>query len=188
MNTNTVYTKNGTTIVVDIFARAALNRRLFINDVITNETAQVLTAQLLNFEEESKVDPVELWIDSPGGSVNAGMTIINVMELVKYPIKTVVLTAAYSMAAVILMAGNERAALSNSTIMLHQASLEISGTEESVRSALKSQDRSLDILYSFMSSKLGLSPKEIRSTFKDDVYLSAQEALEYKIIDKIVGL
>ncbi len=171
----------------DIYSRLLMDRVVFLGSEVNDQVANAIVAQLLYLETENPDADISLYINSPGGSVTAGMAIYDTMNYIKCPVRTVCVGLAASMGAFLLMAGEKgkRMALPNSEIMIHQPSGGASGQATDVRIhaewLLKTKDKMNDL----MSAMTGQSIEKIRADVERDYFMSAEEALEYGIIDEI---
>ena len=171
----------------DIYSRLLKDRIVFLGGEIDDNIANLVVAQLLFLEMEDPDADISLYINSPGGSVTAGMAIFDTMHYVRCPVRTVCLGMAASMGAFLLMAGEKgkRLALPNSEIMIHQPSGGASGqaTDVSIRAEwlLKTKKK----MNAMMADMTKQPLERIEHDVERDYFMSAQEALEYGIIDEI---
>ncbi len=171
----------------DIYSRLLRDRIVFLGSEIDDQVANSVVAQLLFLETENPDADISLYINSPGGSVTAGMAIYDTMNYVKCPVRTVCIGMAASMGAFLLMAGEKgkRMALPNSEIMIHQPSGGASGqaTDVTIRAEwlLKTRHK----MSRMMADMTGKTLEEIERDVERDHFMTAQEALEYGIIDEI---
>ena len=171
----------------DIYSRLLMDRVVFLGSEVNDQVANAIVAQLLYLETENPDADISLYINSPGGSVTAGMAIYDTMNYIKCPVRTVCVGLAASMGAFLLMAGEKgkRMALPNSEIMIHQPSGGASGQATDVRIhaewLLKTKDKMNDL----MSAMTGQSIEKIRADVERDHFMSAEEARESGIIDEI---
>lgn len=167
----------------------ASNRTLFLKEDITKDTAAELSALLIYYDAESKSDPIALYINSNGGDVDALMNIYDVMQMVSAPIKTICIGKAYSAAAVILAAGDSRLALKNSKVMIHGVQLMfplIGEDHENSKNYLNFVNKLNNNMLNIIAKHTGQRLDKVKEDCKQDTYLSAKEALNYGLIDKIV--
>ncbi|MBQ9343425.1 MAG: ATP-dependent Clp endopeptidase proteolytic subunit ClpP [Clostridia bacterium] len=171
----------------DLYSRLLKDRIIFLADEITDQVANIVVAQLLFLEMDNPDADISLYINSPGGSVTAGMAIYDTMNYVKCDVRTVCIGMAASMGAFLLMAGEKgkRLALPNSEIMIHQplggASGQATDVEIRARWLLKTKDKMLRM----MSEMTGQPEDKLRIDCERDYFMSAEEALEYGVIDSI---
>lgn len=171
----------------DLYSRLLKDRIIFLADEITDQVANIVVAQLLFLEMDNPDADISLYINSPGGSVTAGMAIYDTMNYVKCDVRTVCIGMAASMGAFLLMAGEKgkRLALPNSEIMIHQplggASGQATDVEIRARWLLKTKDKMLRM----MSEMTGQPEDKLRIDCERDYFMSADEALAYGVIDSI---
>jgi ATP-dependent Clp protease protease subunit len=172
----------------DIYSRLLKERIIFLGSPIDDDVANLIIAQLLFCEAEDPEKPIHLYINSPGGSVTAGLAIYDTMQYVRPEVATICLGQAASMAAWLLAAGapGKRMALPNSRIMIHQPMGGFQGQATDVdiqaREILKLRQRMNEIL----AEHVGKSVEQIAKDTERDYYLSGEEALAYGVIDQVV--
>lgn len=172
----------------DIYSRLLKERIIFIGGPITDDVANTVIAQLLLLDHEDSKKDIQIYINSPGGSVTAGLAIYDTMQHVKPDVSTICVGIAASMGAVLLGAGakKKRFALPNSEIMLHQvmggAEGQASEIEITAKQILKIKKRLNEILARHTGQKL----QKIENDTDRDFYLSSDEAVKYGIIDTII--
>lgn len=173
----------------DVYSRLLRERIIFLGTEVTEDLANVVTAQLLFLEAEDPDKDISLYVNSPGGSVYAGLAIYDTMRYVKPDVRTICSGIAMSMGAVLLAGGaaGKRMALPNSKIMIHQGSAGFRGApadiEIQAREALAMRQRIAEILAEHSSRPLEAVLKDIDR----DHFMSPQEAVEYGLIDEIVA-
>ncbi len=179
-------TKNGERSY-DIYSRLLKDRIIFLSGEINNEMADVAVAQLLFLEAEDPDKDIMLYINSPGGLVTAGMAIYDTMNYIKAPVSTIVIGMAASMAAVLLAAGTKgkRVALPNAEIMIHQPLGGAQGQATDIAIQAEQILKSKKKLNRILAECTGKSEEQIAADVERDHYLSADEALEYGLIDNI---
>jgi ATP-dependent Clp protease protease subunit len=171
----------------DIYSRLLKDRIIFLGGEIDDDTANVVVAQMLFLEMENPDADISLYINSPGGSVTAGMAIYDTMNYVKCPVRTVCVGMAASMGAFLLMAGEKgkRLALPNSEMMIHQplggASGQASDVQIRAEWLLKTKQKINRLIAEMTGQKLDRVEKDADRDF----FMGAKEALEYGIIDEI---
>jgi ATP-dependent Clp protease, protease subunit len=171
----------------DIYSRLLKDRIVFLGGEIDDDTANVVVAQLLFLEMESPDADISLYINSPGGSITAGMAIFDTMNYIKPNVRTLCLGMAASMGAFLLMAGEKgkRLALPNSEVMIHQPLGGASGqaTDVQIRAEwlLKTKQKMNRLIAEMTGQKLEKVEKDVER----DYFMSAEEALQYGIIDEI---
>lgn len=179
-------TKNGERSY-DIYSRLLKDRIIFLSGEINNEMADVAVAQLLFLEAEDPDKDIMLYINSPGGLVTAGMAIYDTMNYIKAPVSTIVIGMAASMAAVLLAAGTKgkRVALPNAEIMIHQPLGGAQGQATDIAIQAEQILKSKKKINRILADCTGKSKEQIAADVERDHYLSADEALEYGLIDNI---
>ncbi|MGC9017020.1 MAG: ATP-dependent Clp endopeptidase proteolytic subunit ClpP [Caldimicrobium sp.] len=172
----------------DIYSRLLKERIIFLGTAIDEHIANLVIAQLLFLEAEDPDKDIMLYINSPGGLVTAGLAIYDTMQYIKPDVCTICVGQAASMAAVLLAAGakGKRYALKHSRIMLHQPIGAFQGQATEVEIQAKEILRLREILNDILSKHTGQDKEKIRKDTERDFYMSAEEALSYGIIDKIL--
>ncbi len=171
----------------DIYSRLLKDRIIFLSGPVHDAMANTVVAQLLFLEMDNPNADISLYINSPGGSVTAGMAIYDTMQYIKAPVRTVCIGMAASMGAFLLMAGEKgkRMALPNSEVMIHQPSGGAQGqaTDVTIRAEwlLKTKKKMTDM----MADMTGQSIERVARDIERDYFMSAKEALDYGIIDEI---
>lgn len=172
----------------DIYSRLLKDNIIFINTPIDDHLASLVVAQLLFLSSENPNRDINLYINSPGGSVTAGLAIYDTMQFIKNDVSTICVGMGASMAQVLLCAGTEgkRYALPNSRILLHQPSGGTQGQSADIEIYTKEILRTRDRLYSIISKHTGVDVEKIKQDADRDNYMSAEEAMEYGIVDKVL--
>jgi ATP-dependent Clp protease protease subunit len=172
----------------DIYSRLLKDRIVFIGDEITDGLANLVIAQILFLEKEDPEKDIDVYINSPGGSVSAGLAIYDVMRHVKCPIATTCVGMAASIAIAILVAGNpgKRFAMPNARLMIHQTSGGYKGTYSDARIYLDEMQRLFDKYVEILSDRTGKERDQIRRDCDRDFWMSADDAKEYGLIDAII--
>ena len=171
----------------DIYSRLLKDRIVFLGGEIDDHVANLVVAQLLFLEMEDPDAEISLYINSPGGSVTAGMAIYDTMQYIKYPVRTVCIGMAASMGAFLLMAGEKgkRLALPNAEVMIHQPLGGAQGQATDVAIRAEWLMRTKTKMIGMMADMTGQDVEKVRSDCERDYFMTAQEALEYHIIDEI---
>ena len=171
----------------DIYSRLLKDRIVFLGGEIYDEMANLIVAQMLFLEMENPDADISLYINSPGGSVTAGMAIFDTMNYIKCPVRTVCVGMAASMGAFLLMAGEKgkRLALPNSEVMIHQPLGGASGQATDVEIRAKWLLRTKEKMTRLMSEMTGQDQEKLRADCERDYFMTAEEALNYGIIDQI---
>ena len=171
----------------DIYSRLLKDRIVFLGGEIDDTTANLVVAQLLFLEMEDPDADISLYINSPGGSVTAGMAIYDTMQYIRPQVRTVCVGMAASMGAFLLMAGEKgkRLALPNSEVMIHQPLGGAQGQATDVAIRAEWLMKTKKKMTAMMAEMTGQPLKKIQADVERDYFMSAEEALEYHIIDEI---
>lgn len=172
---------------MDVFSRLMMDRVIFLGTEVNDYTANVIQAQLLYLDSVDSERDINLYLNTPGGSVYAGLGIYDTMQFVKAKVATICTGLAASMGAVLLVAGEKsmRAALPHSRVMIHQPLGGIQGQASDIEITAKEILKLKDELYQIISDKSGKSMEQIRQDADRDHWMTAAEALEYGMIDKV---
>jgi len=172
----------------DIYSRLLKDRIILLGSAIDDHVASLICAQLLFLESEDPEKEISMYINSPGGSVTAGMAIYDTMQYIAPPVATLCLGQAASMAALLLSAGEKgmRYALPNSRILIHQPLGGAQGQATDIGIQAREILRMRESLNGILSGHTGQSLERIEKDTERDYFMTAQEALEYGIIDKIM--
>jgi len=173
----------------DIYSRLLKDRIIFIGSPIEDDVANLVTAQLLFLEAEDPDKDINLYINSPGGVVTAGMAIYDTMQFIKPPVATVCLGQAASMAAVLLAGGakGKRTALPNARILIHQPMGGTRGQATDIKIQAEEILRMREHLNGILSKHTGQPLERIATDTERDYYMSADQAKTYGIIDQVVA-
>ena len=172
----------------DIYSRLLKDRIIFISGEINNQMADLIVAQLLFLESEDPNKDIQMYINSPGGSVSAGFAIYDTMQYVKCDVSTICIGMAASMGAFLLAAGEKgkRFALPNSDIMIHQPLGGAQGQAEDIKIHAEKIIKIREKLNQILSERTGQPLDVIERDTDRDKFLEAQEAKEYGLIDKVI--
>ena len=172
----------------DIFSRLLNDRIIFLCDEVNDATASLVVAQLLYLEAQDADKDISLYINSPGGSISAGMAIFDTMNFIKCDVSTICIGMAASMGAFLLAAGTKgkRIALPNSEIMIHQPLGGMQGQASDIKIHAEHILRIKDKMNTILAERTGQDIETIRRDTDRDNYMTAQQALEYGLIDKII--
>ena len=172
----------------DIYSRLLKDRIIFLGDAVTDVTANLIVAQLLFLDAEDPDKDINLYINSPGGSVSAGLAIYDTMQHVKSDVSTICVGIAASMGAHLLAGGakGKRFALPNAEIMIHQPSGGFRGQATDIQIHADHIQKTKKKLNEMLAANTGKPAEKVAEDQERDNYMSAQEALEYGIIDKVV--
>lgn len=172
----------------DIYSRLLKERVIFLVGPINDQVANLVVAQLLFLESENPDKEISLYINSPGGSISAGMSIYDTMQFIKPEVSTLCIGMAASMGAFLLQAGakGKRFALPNSTVMIHQPLGGFQGQASDIEIHAKYILSLREKLYTLMAEHTGRTVEEIARDSERDNFLTAQEALDYGLIDQVL--
>ena len=172
----------------DIYSRLLKDRIIFIDDEISDATASLVVAQLLFLESEDPDKDINMYINSPGGVITAGMAIYDTMQYIKPDVSTICIGMAASMGAFLLSSGakGKRIALPNSEIMIHQPSGGSQGQATDIQIQAEHILKIKKKLNEILADNTGKSIKEIEKDCERDHFMSAEEAKEYGLIDKVI--
>jgi ATP-dependent Clp protease, protease subunit len=172
----------------DIYSRLLKDRIVFIGTPIDDHVANIVIAQLLFLQMEDGKKDISIYINSPGGSVTAGLAIYDTMQFMTCDVNTYCLGMAASMGAVLLAAGTrgKRYALPNSDIMIHQVSGGAQGTASDVERTVEYMYKLKNRLIGILSDHTGKTPEQVKLDSDRDYYMTASEAKEYGLVDEVV--
>ena len=172
----------------DIFSRLLNDRIIFLSDEVNDLTSSLVVAQMLYLESVDPDKDISFYINSPGGSVTAGMAIYDTMQFVKCDVTTIWIGMAASMGAFLLAAGTKgkRLALPHSEIMIHQPSGGAQGQCSDIKIRADLLLRTRDTLNRILAERTGRSIEEIERDTERDNFMTAEQALEYGLIDRII--
>jgi ATP-dependent Clp protease protease subunit len=173
----------------DIYSLLLKERIIFLGTGINDTVANLIVAQLLYLNSQDQKQQINLYINSPGGSVYAGLAIYDAMQMIQAPVSTVAVGVSASMGTALLASGSKgkRYALPHSTIHMHPTGGGAQGYTEDVRIATREQERLQTQLFHLMGKHSGHHWKEIEDYFLRDKFLSAPEAKEFGLIDEVLG-
>jgi ATP-dependent Clp protease protease subunit len=174
---------------MDIYSRLLKDRIVLLGSSINDDVANSLVAQLLFLQSDDPKADIHLYINSPGGSVTAGMAIYDTMQFVTCDVATYCIGQAASMGAVLLAAGakDKRHALPNSRIMIHQPSAGMEGSAEDIMIHATEYRKTKEKLNRILIEHTGQTMEQIEADTDRDHFMSAQEALEYRLIDRVIS-
>ena len=172
----------------DIYSRLLKDRIIMLGTSIDDNVANTLVAQLLFLQSENPKKDIHLYINSPGGSVTAGLAIYDTMQMVSCPVNTYCMGQAASMGAILLAAGakGKRFALPHARIMVHQPSGGFEGTAADISIQVQEILRLKDALYNILSKHTGRPAEDIRRQSDRDFFMSAEEAIANGLVDKVL--
>lgn len=172
----------------DIYSRLLKDRIVFVTGEIDTEMANTVVAQLLFLEKENPSEDIQMFINTPGGVITAGMAILDTMNYIKCDISTIAVGMAASMGSILLANGKKgkRYALPNSKILIHQPIGGAEGQASDIAIAAEEILKNRKMLYEFLAEKTGKDVKDIERDADRDKYFTAQEAKEYGLVDKVI--
>ena len=172
----------------DIFSRLLNDRIIFLSEEVNDTTASLVVAQLLYLEAQDPDKDIQFYINSPGGSVTAGMAIYDTMQYIKCDVNTICVGMAASMGAFLLSAGTKgkRMALPNAEIMIHQPSAGTQGQITDMAIHMKRLQTIKERMNTILAENTGKSIEEVTAACERDNFMTAQEALDFGLIDQIV--
>ena len=173
----------------DIYSRLLKDRIIFLGEEVNETTASLTVAQLLFLESEDPNKDIQLYINSPGGMVTAGLAIYDTMQYIKCDVSTICIGLAASMGAFLLAGGakGKRFALPNAEIMIHQPSGGAKGQATEIQIAAENILKTKKKLNEILAANTGKSYEQVAADTERDNYMSAEEAVEYGLIDSIIS-
>ena len=175
----------------DIFSRLLNDRIIMLNEEVNNVTAGLVVAQLLFLEGQDPDKDISLYINSPGGSISAGMAIYATMHYIKCDVSTICVGMAASMGAFLLSSGakGKRFCLPNSEVMIHQPLISggLSGQQTDITIHAKYLEKTRETLEKIMAENCGKSYEQLHKDCERDNFLSAEEACAYGLVDKVIA-
>ena len=173
----------------DIYSRLLKDRIVFLGGTVTDDLANLVTAQLLFLESEDPEREINMYINSPGGSVTAGLAIYDTMQFVKPPVSTLCVGQAASMGSLLLAAGakGRRYALPHSRILIHQVSGGFEGQASDIEIHAREALRLREILNDILAHHTGQNAKKVEKDTDRDNFMSAAQAVEYGLIDEVIS-
>lgn len=174
---------------MDVFSRLMMDRIIFLGAPIYDDAANIIQAQLLFLESVDADKDIQLYLNSPGGSVSAGLGIYDTMQLISCDVATICTGMAASMGAVLLTAGaaGKRSALPHSRVMIHQPLGGVQGQASDIEITAREIAKTKHTLYEILSAHSGVDIKKIEEDADRDYWLSAAEAKEYGLIDNVLS-
>ena len=172
----------------DIFSRLLKDRIIFLGEEVNETTASLVVAQLLFLESEDPNKDIQLYINSPGGMVTAGMAIYDTMQYIKCDVSTICVGLAASMGAFLLSSGakGKRIALPNAEIMIHQPSAGTQGKVTDMESDVEHFLRIKQRLNKILAENTGKTPEQVKLDSERDHWMTADEAQAYGLVDKVI--
>ncbi len=188
MTPNIIEERSMNVAVMDVYSRLMMDRIIFLGYPINDEVANIVTAQLLFLDSTDRSRDINMYINSPGGSVYSGLGVYDTMQYVSPDIATICIGVAASMACVLLGAGTKgkRAALKHSRIMMHQPSGAIGGQASDIEITVAEIRKLRKELYDVISVHSGKPVDQIQQDFDRDHWMTAGEAKEYGLVDEVL--
>lgn len=181
--------ERGSERAYDIYSRLLKDRIVFVSGTIKTDMANTIVAQLLFLEKENPKEDIQMFINSYGGEVTAGMAILDTMNYIKCDISTIVVGLAASMGSILLANGTKekRFALPNSKIHIHQPLGGVRGQASDIQIEAEEIIKTRESLYKILSKRTGKTVKQIEKDADRDKYFTAKEAKTYGLIDKVIN-
>jgi ATP-dependent Clp protease protease subunit len=174
--------------VMDVYSRLMMDRIIFLGYPINDEVANIITAQLLFMESTDRTRDIQMYINSPGGSVYSGLGVYDTMQYITPDVSTICIGVAASMAQVLLCAGTKgkRTALKHSRVMMHQPSGAIGGQASDIEITVNEIKKLKKELYEIIAHHTGKTQKQVEKDCDRDFWLTAMEAKEYGLVDEVL--
>jgi ATP-dependent Clp protease protease subunit len=174
--------------VMDVYSRLMMDRIIFLGYPINDEVANIVTAQMLFLESTDRTRDIQMYINSPGGSVYSGLGVYDTMQYITPDVSTICIGMAASMSAVLLCAGSKgkRTALRHSRIMMHQPSGAIGGQASDIEITVNEIRKIKKNLYDIISNHTGKTVKQVEKDCDRDYWLTSEEAKEYGLVDEVL--
>ena len=174
--------------VMDVYSRLMMDRIIFLGHPINDEVANIVTAQLLFLDSSDRTRDINMYINSPGGSVYAGLGVYDTMQYVSPDVATICIGMAASMGSVLLAAGTngKRAALKHARVMMHQPSGAIGGQATDIEITVKEIRKLKKELYEIVCHHSNKTVEQVEEDFQRDYWMTAPEAKEYGLVDEVL--
>ncbi|MEJ2584339.1 MAG: ATP-dependent Clp protease proteolytic subunit, partial [Robiginitalea sp.] len=188
MTPNIIEERQLNAIAMDVFSRLMMDRIIFLGTPVSDQVANIIQAQLLFLASTDSSKDIQIYINSPGGSVYAGLGIYDTMQFIKPDVATICTGIAASMAAVLLCAGEKgkRSGLKHSRVMIHQPMSGAQGQASDIEIAAQEVLKLRDELYEIIAAQTGQKFEKIYEDSDRDYWMKAKEALDYGMIDEIL--
>lgn len=189
MTPNIIEERKMNVVAMDVFSRLMMDRIIFLGTPIDDYVANVIQAQLLFMESIDSKKDIQIYINSPGGAVYAGLGIYDTMQIIKPDVATICTGVAASMAAVLLCSGktNKRSALKHSRVMIHQPISGVKGQVSDMEIAVNETIKIRNELYSIISHHSGRTFEEVMKDSDRDYWMTSSDAKEYGMIDEVLS-
>lgn len=174
--------------MIDIFSRLMMDRKLWLAGPVNDQMSTVVTAQLLFLEMQGPEEEITIHLDTPGGSVKSGLSIVDTMNYIKPDIVTINTGMAASMGSVLLGSGTKgkRFCLPHAKVMLHQVSYGAQGNVQDVRISHNEAEKYNNILFEMLGSYCGKDAETVKTDATRDLWFTGQEAVDYGIVDEVI--
>lgn len=188
MTPNIIEERTMNIAVMDVYSRLMMDRIIFLGYPINDEVANIVTAQMLFLESTDRTRDIQMYINSPGGSVYSGLGVYDTMQYITPDVSTICIGMAASMAQVLLCAGTKgkRTALKHSRIMMHQPSGAIGGQASDIEITVNEIRKIKKNLYDIISYHTGKTGKQVEKDCDRDYWLTSEEAKEYGLVDEVL--
>lgn len=188
MTPNIIEERTMNIAVMDVYSRLMMDRIIFLGYPINDEVANIVTAQMLFLESTDRTRDIQMYINSPGGSVYSGLGVYDTMQYITPDVSTICIGMAASMAQVLLCAGTKgkRTALKHSRIMMHQPSGAIGGQASDIEITVNEIRKIKKNLYDIISYHTGKAVKQVEKDCDRDYWLTSEEAKEYGLVDEVL--
>ncbi|MBI5706355.1 MAG: ATP-dependent Clp protease proteolytic subunit [Armatimonadetes bacterium] len=173
----------------DIWSRLLKDRIIFLGTEVDDYVANLIVAQLLFLEKEDPDKDIDFYINSPGGSVSAGMAIYDTMQIIKADVATTCVGMAASMGAVLLAGGakGKRGCLAHARVMIHQVSSGFRGTAADINVQVAETNKYMEMILKVLAKHTGVAEDKIRKDIDRDFFMGADEAVEYGVVDRVLA-
>lgn len=188
MTPNIIEERTMNIAVMDVYSRLMMDRIIFLGYPINDEVANIVTAQMLFLESTDRTRDIQMYINSPGGSVYSGLGVYDTMQYITPDVSTICIGMAASMAQVLLCAGTKgkRTALKHSRIMMHQPSGAIGGQASDIEITVNEIRKIKKNLYDIIANHTGKTGKQVEKDCDRDYWLTSEEAKEYGLVDEVL--
>lgn len=172
-------------VTLDVFSRLQKDRIIFLGSPINAEVANTIIAQLLYLDAQNH-NPIQLYLNTPGGYVDSGLAIYDTMNLIKSPVNTICVGTAASMGSILLVNGKTRSILPHSKVLIHQPSGYTEGKASDMLIDMKELEKSKSLLCQILADKTKQTYETVWADFDRDKWFDAEESLKYGLVDKII--
>jgi ATP-dependent Clp protease protease subunit len=173
---------------MDVFSRLMMDRIVFLGTAIDDTVSNIITAQLLYLSSVDATAPIQLYLNSPGGGIYAGYSILDTMNFIEPDVNTMVTGMAASMAFILAISGKKRSALKHSRLMSHQPLGGAQGQASDIQIVAKQIELLKNELYDIIVNRTGQTIEKVTMDCDRDYWMTAEEAFQYGAIDKVIGM